>query len=198
MTKLWTSLTGLSFVMKFAIGAGVFMVFYFVAIEPGLTAYGRFSARATDASAWLKQYATRTAQQTGIVSEVAVGESRYGVVEPPASFEQRTADMDESIREILEQFNVENQSITSRYKVLPPDTLSGAVDSGQRVERVFKEIGFDATPEQFAAVLAALEQSPVIVGVSRLDIRRDRSGQRRVLVSMTVDGWVLARKEGPR
>ena len=182
--------------MKFAIGTGVFLLVYFVAIEPGLTAYGRFNLRATDASAWLKQYATRTAQQTGLVSEVALGRSRYGVVDPPASFEQRTDDMDKSIREILERFNVEHQSITSRYKMLSPDTLSGAVDSGRRVERVFKEIGFDATPEQFSAVLAALEQDPFIVGVSRLDIRRDRSGRRRVLVSMTVDGWVLARKEG--
>ena len=184
--------------MKFALGAAVFMLVYFIAIEPGLTVYGRLNARATDASAWLKQYATRAAQQTGLASEVAVGRSRYGEVDPPASFEQRTGDMDESIREILEKFTVEHQSITSRYKMLPPNSLSGAVDPGQRVERVFKEIAFDATPEQLAAVLSELEQSPVIVGVSRLDIRRDRSGRRRVLVTMTVDGWVLARAEAPQ
>ncbi len=74
----------------------------------------------------------------------------------------------------------------------PPAALREIVSgTGQRVERVVGEVGFTATPEQAAAIIAELESSPEIESISRLRMVRSQT-DRKVDVKLTVEAWILA------
>ena len=181
-------------VMKFALGAGVFLLGFLFVVEPVLEVQSDLSMRAERARASLAGYVADANEQSRLDTQVIRAEERYGLVAMPAPFEQRSADLDRDIRRILDENEIERESIVARLSQMPRNALGEVLSPGQSVEQVKKTIRFDATPEQLANVGAALEESPFVVGISHIDFRRDRDGQRRVLVDLTVDGWVLARQ----
>jgi hypothetical protein len=185
-------------VIKFALGAGGVLVLFLLVIEPLLDAQSDLSARAERARVALAGYVEDANERTRLSAQVSRGEERYGPVAMPASFEERSAELDESIRTILDENAIERESIVTRFNAMPRGTLQDILASGQSVELIIKTIRFDATPEELANVVAALEESPSVVGISHIDIRRDREGQRRVLVDLTVDGWVIERQGAGR
>ncbi len=191
---LFSRISELPPVMKFTLGAGVFLLGYLFVVEPVLNVQSDLSMRAERARTSLAGYVADASEQSRLDTQVSRDEERYGPVAMPASFEQRSAELDKDIRRILDENAIERESIVARLSQMPRNALGDVLSPGQSVEQVKKTIRFDATPEQLANVIAALEESPFVVGIAHIDIRRERDGQRRVLVDLTVDSWVLARQ----
>ena len=191
---LFSRISELAPVMKFALGAGAFLLGYLFVIEPVLNVQSDLSMRAERARTSLAGYVADASELSRLDTQVSRDEERYGPVAMPASFEQRSAELDKDIRRILDANAIERESIVARLSQMPRNALGDVLSPGQSVEQVKKTIRFDATPEQLANVIAALEESPFVVGIAHIDIRRERDGRRRVLVDLTVDSWVLARQ----
>ena len=181
-------------VVKFALGAGVFLLGFVLVVEPVLDIQSDLSMRAERARTSLAEYVVDANEQSRLDTQISRDRERYGPVAMPASFEQRSAELDKDIRRILDENAIQRESIVARLSQMPRNALGDVLSPGQSVEQVKKTIRFDATPEQLANVIAALEQSPFVVGIAHIDIRRERDGRRRVLVDLTVDSWVLARQ----
>ena len=191
---LFSRISELPPVLKFALGAGLFLLGYLFVIEPVLNVQSDLSMRAERARTSLAGYVADASELSRLDTQVRRDEERYGPVAMPASFEQRSAELDKDIRRILDENAIERESIVARLSQMPRNALGDVLSPGQSVEQVKKTIRFDATPEQLANVIAALEESPFVVGIAHIDIRRERDGRRRVLVDLTVDSWVLARQ----
>ena len=59
------------------------------------------------------------------------------------------------------------------------------------------EVQFEATPEETAKIIADLEASPAIEGISSLGFQR-REGERKLVVRLTVEAWVFAARSNGR
>jgi hypothetical protein len=72
-----------------------------------------------------------------------------------------------------------------------------ATAGGQRLSKVSGEVQFEATPEEAAKIIADLEASPAIEGISSLGFQR-RDGERKLVVRLTVEAWVFAARSSGR
>lgn len=115
-----------------------------------------------------------------------------GPIQVPRTEAEGSLALAEAITKAIGSQPVGNFSFDARAgSRLPPAALREIVSgSGQRVERVVGEVGFTATPEQAAAIIAELESSPEIESISRLRMVRSQS-DRKVDVKMTVEAWIL-------
>ncbi len=115
-----------------------------------------------------------------------------GPIQVPRTEGEGSLALAETITEAIGSQPVSNFSFDARAgSRLPPAALREIVSgSGQRVERVVGEVGFTATPEQAAAIIAELESSPEIESISRLRMVRSQT-DRKVDVKMTVEAWIL-------
>ena len=115
-----------------------------------------------------------------------------GPIKVPRTEAEGSLALAEAITSAIGNQPVANFSFDARAgSRLPPAALREIVSgTGQRVERVVGEVGFTATPEQAAAIIAELESSPEIESISRLRMVRSQS-DRKVDVKMTVEAWIL-------
>ena len=115
-----------------------------------------------------------------------------GPIQVPRTEAEGSLALAETITAAIGGQPVSNFSFDARAgSRLPPAALREIVSSsGQRVERVVGEVGFTATPEQAAAIIAELESSPEIESISRLRMVRSQT-DRKVDVKMTVEAWIL-------
>lgn len=115
-----------------------------------------------------------------------------GPIQVPRTEAEGSLALAETITAAIGNHPVANFSFDARAgSRLPPAALREIVSSsGQRVERVVGEVGFTATPEQAAAVIAELESSPEIESISRLRMVRSQT-DRKVDVKMSVEAWIL-------
>lgn len=115
-----------------------------------------------------------------------------GPIQVPRTEAEGSLALAETITAAIGNQPVANFSFDARAgSRLPPAALREIVSgTGQRVERVVGEVGFTATPEQAAAIIAELESSPEIESISRLRMVRSQT-DRKVDVKMTVEAWIL-------
>lgn len=115
-----------------------------------------------------------------------------GPIQVPRTEAEGSLALAQTITKAIGNQPVANFSFDARAgSRLPPAALREIVSgTGQRVERVVGEVGFTASPEQAAAIIAELESSPEIESISRLRMARSKS-DRKVDVKMTVEAWIL-------
>jgi len=123
-----------------------------------------------------------------------------GPIRIPSTEGEGSIALAETVNAAIRNHPVANFSFDARAGArLPPAALREiASGAGERVERVVGEIGFTATPEQAAEIVAELEASPDLESISRLRISRSQTMNRRVDVKMTVEAWVLGSRGGRR
>ncbi len=116
-----------------------------------------------------------------------------GPIRIPGTEAEGSLALAETITAAIGRHPVSNFSFDARAgSRLPPAALREIVSgTGERIERVVGEVGFSATPEQAAEILAALESSPDIESVSRLRMVRSPQLDRKVDVKLTVEAWIL-------
>ncbi|MDX2131435.1 MAG: hypothetical protein SFY69_05230 [Planctomycetota bacterium] len=179
------------------VGVGV----YFGVVEPGLDVFNGFVGRGDAAEAVLERYmgASDTIKRAG--ETALLGVRQYGEVEYPGDPESRPPALNKAIDEILRKHGVTGQTSTTRTTPLGRGPLVTRAGATHKIDRLTKVLEFQADPDVVALVLADLEQNPLVTTISNVQIRqgegRDRSAK-VVSASITVESWLLARKERTR
>jgi hypothetical protein len=178
----------------------VFIVVYFVLIEPLAERYGSMRQAAADNRSKLEEARLKAARRAQQEQVIALGLRRFGQVDPPGPEPRIAAAFNETIAGILDRHAVPSPTISTRRAVpLGEGPLRAALGEQSRVEKIVQVIEFEAAPEVAAAVLGELESSPVVAGVPSVQIRRaDGRGESRraVRAEFRVEAWVL--REGAR
>lgn len=137
-----------------------------------------------------------------IASEVdpvaAKGAELYGPIDPPSGESEGAEAMAKAVVEVFKRHATSNFSYDAQRasSSLPgaPVTVSG---SGQRLSRVTGEVQFESTPEEASRIIEELEASPSIEAINSVKLQR-RDGERKVMVRLTVEAWVVAARRGGR
>lgn len=177
------------------------VVLYFGVVEPTLDVYNRAVGRGDAAQAVLERYlgAGDTIKRAG--ETALLGVRQFGEVEYPGDPETRPPAMNKVIDEILRKHGVTGQTSTTRTTPLARGPLVTRVSATHRIERLTKVLEFQADPDVVAKVIADLEQNPIVTTISNVQVRQAEGrarGTKQVAASITVESWLLARKEGPR
>lgn len=197
MSELAVKFRSMSLAMRLALGFGVFLVVYFMVIEPVVDATSRRLSACESKAALIATY-SKTAQALATAADVRKqGFKKFGAVELPGDPEKRPLEFNQQVDAVLKQHDVRESTSTSRTAPLGGGPLAAKIGSDFRVDRMMRDIQFSAPPEVASAVLADLERLPVLSTISRLQIRtadgKDKEA-RQVRVTMTVETWLQARK----
>lgn len=200
MSALIARFTSLPRVTRWALIAGAFIAAYFLIIEPALDRTNQLTAKANAKAVAISAYEKNRALLTAADSAVKLGVTRYGVVEPPGDAEARPIEFNRMIDSLLDEHGITGASSTSRTVPLGNVPLSLAYGQDFRVDRLVRELQFEAEPEALTSFLADVERRPLVTTVSRLNVRADEgrdarnAGKRAVRVSLAVETWLLVRK----
>jgi hypothetical protein len=197
MSALWERFRALPRSAKWLVLAGLLLLAYFAGVEPAIDAMNRMRARADQREAELA--ALRTGLPDG--GEAALHVRRFGPVATPGEPETRPVAFHRLVTEILARHGVKDHRNTTRSVALGQGPLTDVVKTRElKVERLVREVQFEASPEAVAAVVADLEKTPEVAAVSRVQLARsDEEGAGRVLrATISAEAWILVRKEAVR
>lgn len=183
-------------VVKIAVLGGAGIAGYFLVGEPCLDAWNRLNTSADKDQAVLEKFAAVEADLRKAGETVALGTKQFGKVEFPGDPEQRPLAFNRAVDDILRKHGVRGQTSTTRTVGLGPGALTTRVGADMKVDRLTRALEFQAPPEQIAAILADLEQHPLVTTVSTIQLRSGDSRQegRNLTASMTIETWMLAKK----
>jgi hypothetical protein len=200
MTDLLDRFAVLPRAARWALVALAVVLLYFALIEPVIDRYNTYSGRADDRLAALRDLRRRAAQ--GDSGAAALGVRRFGLVELPGDPELRSVAFNRKVTEILQKHGVTRHNSTTRNVPLgATGPLAGTLGQNERIDRVVREVQFDAEPEAISAVLADLERTPEVAAVSRVQLRRASApdGPPRALnATIAAEAWVITRRERAR
>jgi hypothetical protein len=128
--------------------------------------------------------------------QATAGAELFGPVEPPVGESEGAEQMAQAVVEVVKKHSTNNFSYDAQRASA---RLAGgtATAGGQRLSKVSGEVQFEATPEEAAKIIADLEASPAIEGISSLGFQR-RDGERKLVVRLTVEAWVFAARSNGR
>ncbi len=187
-------------VTRWVLSAALFIAAYFGVIEPVLDRTNQLWARGDANAASLVAYEKNRAALTAADADVKLGLARYGSVEGPGDPEARPVEFNRMIDALLDEHGITDASSTSRTVPLGNVPLSQSFGPDFRVDRLVRELQFEAAPEALSAFLADAERRPLVTTVSRLNVRAEegrggRGEENRLLrVSLAVETWLLVRK----
>lgn len=179
---------------RWGICAGAIVLAYFVAIEPIIDGINATNAKAEDREGALITLARDPISSQS--SELALGVKKFGAVELPGEPEIRSVAFNRRVVEILAKHKIKDSS-TTRLMPLGAGPLKDAYGEANRIDRQVREIQFDATPEDIAAVVADLESAPEVAAISRVQLRRgdqQDSAARLLKATISVEAWVVSKK----
>ncbi|MFO0831973.1 MAG: hypothetical protein U0637_09030 [Phycisphaerales bacterium] len=186
------------FVIKFALGAGAFAALYFAVVERGVDSINRDGGKSESAESALEEYARSGGKFKTASEAVSRGVRQFGEVSLPGDPQSRPSEFNSAVDSVLNKHGVDNVASTSRTTPMGNGPLTKYLGTGQRVDRVMKELTFSTTPEKFDAVLADLERTPEVAAISRVQVRQgdEREKADRLLkISISLETWTVARKE---
>lgn len=182
-------------IIKVAIGGGIFLAVYFLAIDPMLGKLAAWNTRADQKAASLAEYGRKEQAMKAARDAVVLGRGRFGTVSLPEDIDTRSSAFNTEVDEILGRWNLEQLNVSTKSTSMANGTLTKAVPSDQKVDRLTKDVQFVSTPETAAMVIAELEQSPLVSAVSRVQLRTGEKGARKVRTQLAVETWVTKRKD---
>lgn len=118
----------------------------------------------------------------------------FGPNSAVASERQAKERMATAIDEILRSRRIAYGFEIRQPQFLTDGLVPGAImQSGEGLARIVVDLRFDATPDNVAEVLAAIESDPAVDAVGDLRLAY-KSDLKRVAVQLTVEKWATARK----
>ncbi|MBL8763661.1 MAG: hypothetical protein JNM07_05280 [Phycisphaerae bacterium] len=180
---------------------------YFLVVEPMMDATMALNARCAAAERELTRHEQGAPSRSAERQTVRRGLQWHGEVLLPADAADRSVKFDEAVATVLDRHGVKNHLSTTRVSPAPSGPIEGSVPANRRVERLIRDVQLDCTPEQLSAILAALEQSPEVAAVSRVQARRagdaarqsDRALPPRSLrVTLTIETLLASPKDRSR
>ncbi len=166
---------------------------YFIVIERLIDQINKLNSKADDRIGAL---VALTHDPSGSAADIALGVRKFGEVNLPGDEQTRSVAFNRRVSSILEKHKIKDNS-TTRKMTLGQGPLKDAYGDGSRIDRLVREVQFEATPEDISAVIAELENAPEVAAVSRVQIRRgdSRDTAGRILkVTLSAEAWVLSEK----
>lgn len=119
----------------------------------------------------------------------------FGTVDPPESEAQSSQALAAAVNEVVKRHSIQNYSFEARSGgKLPSAALSGVVGAGQRIERIFGELSFDASPADVGKIIQDLERSPAIDAVAQLRLTW-REEKKKLDVKLSVEAWAIVSRD---
>jgi hypothetical protein len=199
MSRYWQSFSALPRAAKWALTGLVVVALYFLVIERMMDLINVINGKADISANTLSKFAASSEPQKHALETLKLGFRTFGDVDFPADQAARTGAFNSTVDRILKEQRVSNAKSRTKNAPLGQGPLANKLGSDQRVERVVRDIEFDATPEAITQVIADLERSPVVATVSKVQIRsvdtKDKSS-RQLHAALTAEAWVLGLKKG--
>lgn len=170
---------------------------YFAVVEPALDRLAKLNQRAESNEATLADFRRSEDRVRAAETAVTLGVGRHGVVEYPGDQQSVSVAFNKAVDTVLRKHGVGEQTSTTRVSPMGPGPLSKVVGQEYRVERLARDIQFQASPETLSAVLADLEKTNVVSSVPRVQIRQGENKDkttRLVRATLSIESWVLTRK----
>ena len=178
---------------RWGIGALVLLAGYFVVVEPLIDKINSINTRADDRVGAL---VALTHDPSGSAADIALGVRKFGEVLLPGDEQTRSVAFNRRVSTILDKHKIKDNSIT-RKMPLGQGPLKEVYGESTRIDRLVREVQFEATPEDIAAVISELESAPEVAAVSRIQIRRgdqvDTAG-RILKVTLSAEAWIVSEK----
>ncbi len=172
---------------RWLILAGVGLALYFPLIDAPLAWWSELDQRADAMEASLQVFAAGASPS--LAEDLELGAARHGRLAPPAGRAQASERLDRAISAVFEARGVSDYSVTSRSLPMPAGDLSRLL--GRPLERLVREIQFEAPEDSALSIVADLERSEAIYRATGLQVQRlDDAGILRVRI--TIEGWALA------
>jgi hypothetical protein len=200
MSKYFEAFSKFPRAFKWAIGAAMLVALYFAAIEPAIDKINQWTGQANDSESKLAAFANSTGPQKQALDTFTLGARHFGDVEFPGDpASGRAAAFNRAINKVLDERKVVNAKSRSKTAPLGNGPLTSKLGNDVKVERVVRDIEFDATPETVADVISDIEQIPVVAAVSRVQVHsidsKDKSA-RLVHAVISAEAWQLAPRKG--
>lgn len=113
----------------------------------------------------------------------------FGPVDPPGPAATGREDLARAIDEVLRKHKVAGYSYETRTGQRVKDSDAGIL--GNAVDRLQAEVKFDTTADALPRIVAELEASPVIDGITTIRIEKNEQ-TRKITVQATIEAWVLS------
>jgi hypothetical protein len=198
MSRYWESIARLPRAAKWALCGLLVIALYFGVVDRTIDRINTLNGKADISEATLNKFAASGEPQKRALDTLKLGIRQFGDVDFPEDAAKRSVAFNKAVDRILADQRVIAKSRTKNAP-LGQGPLTAKIGSDQRVERIVRDIEFDSTPEAFAAVVAALERSPVVASVSRVQVRQIESkdkSTRVVHATVTAEAWILSSKKG--
>ena len=128
----------------------------------------------------------------------------FGVVNEPTDAKTAGDAITKRVNAVLKANRIKDFKIRDRMLSLPNNgPLAATLAPGESIDRMIKDVEFDASPDTLVAILSQLEQSPEVAAVSQVRLgkatgggSRGSSAPRVLTVSLSIETWVKGRKAG--
>ncbi len=186
--------------VQWAIGAGVVFVLYFVAVEPGLVLYERFSREVEMADIRLAELENQVEDREDDLSAFEIGLSKHGEVLPPRPLSEVGPD----VNGLWQELQLEFESLTglrtqsSELGFASERIENQLVPPGAELVRVKLTANFDASPEDIVDLVGRLESSPIIHSVSAVRLRLNSADQRLLSAQIETESWAFVERSATR
>lgn len=201
MTRLLRWFHGLPRAGQWLVLLGVSLVGYFAVVEPVLDATATARGRVETLRSAIRVGLEGAGGAKSDREAVELGARLFGDARFPGEEKAGSEALSKRVADVLRSHGVREYTQADRRLTLTTGTLTREVGAEHRVERIVKDIQFEASPDALAAVLADLERSPEVSAISRLQFRKAGSGaggrgaSAKVLrANMAVETWVTVKK----
>lgn len=128
-----------------------------------------------------------TRRETSVTSDLRRSVATFGAVQAPGPAANGREALARSIDEVLRKHKVAGYSYEARTGQRVKDADAGML--GAAIDRLQAEVKFEVKAEDLPKVIADLESSPVIDGISTLRIDKNEQ-TRKITVQATIEAWV--------
>lgn len=190
LRSLWATYRRLPRAARWGVGATVVIVAFLLWNDHVMRLADKWNRQADQLLANVGE-AARGRQRLRNLRAVREGVQAIGVVDMPGDESDAEDAFNDVINEVLKHHSVSRDSFSYRGpSKLPRGTLAQILAPGRQVERITGDLRFDATPEEGLSIVAELEASSDIEGISNLRITR--AGPGKVTLDLTVEAWITS------
>src|SRR5262245_20389445 len=147
MSRYWQSFSALPRAAKWALSGLLIVALYFLVIERTIDLINVINGKADISATTLNKFAASSEPQKHALETLKLGFRTFGDVDFPADQAARTGAFNSAVERILKEQKVSNAKSRTKNAPLGQGPLASKLGPDQKVERVVRDIEFDATPE---------------------------------------------------
>jgi hypothetical protein len=199
MSRYWDAIAKLPRAAKWGLLGLLVVGLYFTVVERDIDAINTIGSKADTSEVTLQKFAASSGPQKRALETLQLGVRQFGDIDFPTDQATRSVAFNKAVDKVLADQRVSGAKSRTKSAPLGQGPLTTKVGPDQRIDRMVRDIEFDATPEVVAEVVAGLERSPVVATISKVQVHQNESkdkGGRMVHAVVTAEAWFLTSKKG--